>query len=158
MEIFLLGMTVRKIFDRPKFALQFVSHCQTTSKREIYIEELKRHMNLTQLGACIAGRCSPECEKVAVAEHKFYLAFENSICRDYVTEKMFYRLGHLLPVVLKRSTYAGIVPSDAFVAADDFECPEQLAKHLKFLSTNYTAFSSSVKSLFSSLGLMYTLF
>ena len=60
--------TVKKIFDRPKFALQFVSHCQTTSKREIYIEELKRHMNLTQLGACIAGRCSPECEKVAVGK------------------------------------------------------------------------------------------
>ena len=74
-------------------------------------------------------------------EHKFYLSFENSVCRDYITEKIYLRLGKVLPVVLKRSTYSGFIPDDAFIAADDFKCPEDLAKHLKCLGSNYTAFS-----------------
>ena len=59
---------------------------------------------------------------------------------------MFNRLGRLLPIVLKRSTYVGIIPNDAFIAADDYECPKDLAKYLKFLSTNYTAFSRFVST------------
>ncbi len=33
------------------------------------------------------------------ASFKFYLAFENALCKDYVTEKFFSRVGHILPVV-----------------------------------------------------------
>ncbi|VDD85035.1 unnamed protein product [Enterobius vermicularis] len=131
----------QKIFQRPNFVLQFVSNCRTPSRREIYTKQLKQYINVTQLGICTGKKCSSHCERKAVEDHKFYLSFENSICRDYITEKLFCRLGKLLPIVLKRAAYAGIVPDDAFIAADDFKCPKDLANHLKFLSRNFTAFS-----------------
>ncbi len=37
-----------------------------------------------------------------VDSFKFYLAFENALCKDYVTEKFFARIGHILPVVMGR--------------------------------------------------------
>ncbi|VDD95166.1 unnamed protein product [Enterobius vermicularis] len=132
---------VRSIFQRPKSLLQFVSHCETMSRREIYINELKKYIDVTVFGKCSGRRCSKECDKRAVAEHKFYLSFENSVCRDYITEKMYDRIGNLLPVVLRRSTYKGIIPDEAFIAADDFNCPKDLANYLNYLSSNYTAFS-----------------
>lgn len=75
-------------------------------------------------------------------EHKFCLSSENSVCRDYVTEKMFAQTGHLLPIVLKRSIYKVIVLDNAFIAADDFKCPQDLTKHLDYLGSNYSAFSN----------------
>lgn len=42
------------------------------------------------------------------ATHRFYIAFENSACNDYITEKYFLRLSQLLvPVVLNRSILEG---------------------------------------------------
>lgn len=75
------------------------------------------------------------------AKHRFYLAFENSICKDYVTEKAFYRLDQLLvPIVLKGSLYKNILPENSYIAADDFDSPEDLAKYLKYLESNATAY------------------
>ncbi|VDD96952.1 unnamed protein product [Enterobius vermicularis] len=132
---------VKSIFERPNLVLQLVSNCRTSSRRENYVKQLKRYIRITQLGKCFGGKCSPECETRAISKHKFYLSFENSVCQDYISEKMFRRLGHMLPVVLKRSIYSGFIPDDAFIAADDFKCPEDLAKYLRYLGGNYTAFS-----------------
>ena len=36
----------------------------------------------------------------------------------------------MLPIVLKRATYGRIIPDDAFIAADNFKCPGDLANNL----------------------------
>lgn len=70
----------------------------------------------------------------------FYLAFENSICNDYITEK-FWRVKKLIvPIVLKRSLYEPFVPDDSYIAADDFLSLEKLADYLKYLSINRSAY------------------
>lgn len=75
------------------------------------------------------------------AKHRFYLAFENTICNEYVTEKAFKRLDQLLvPIVLKGSLYKNILPENSYIAADDFDSPEDLAKYLKYLESNATAY------------------
>lgn len=69
-------------------------------------------------------------------EHYFYLAFENSVCPGYVSEK-FWRIKQLIvPVVLKREILKGIVDDQYFIAADDFNSTQQLAQKLIDLSKN----------------------
>ncbi len=74
-------------------------------------------------------------------DYKFYLCFENAICLEYVTEKKFGRIGHfVVPVVVRRRTHEKQVPSDAFIAADDFCGPKALADYLLFLDKNVTEY------------------
>uniref|UniRef100_A0A915MQ65 Fucosyltransferase n=1 Tax=Meloidogyne javanica TaxID=6303 RepID=A0A915MQ65_MELJA len=52
-----------KIAKKEKLTLQFVSNCNTNSKREKYIEELKKYTEITQMGGCVGKNdCGRECE------------------------------------------------------------------------------------------------
>lgn len=76
-------------------------------------------------------------------KHFFVLAFENSVCVDYVTEK-FWRMKHLIvPIVLQRSIAAPHAPAGSFIAADDFDGPDTLAQYLKELMNNRTRYKES---------------
>ncbi|VDK57623.1 unnamed protein product, partial [Cylicostephanus goldi] len=76
------------------------------------------------------------------ATHRFYIAFENSNCNDYITEKYFSRISKLLvPVVMKRRIYEGAgLPKDSFIAVDDFHSLEDLGNYLNFLRKNDTEY------------------
>ena len=74
-------------------AFWLVSRCTTVINREGYVDKLKRYINITQYGRCNHEDCSRkngnECFKELAKTHMFYIAFENSICDDYATEKFF---------------------------------------------------------------------
>lgn len=68
--------------------------------------------------------------------YKFYLAFENSRCNDYITEKFMgnsFENG-LVPVVSgpKRDVYEKFAPKDSFIHVDDFSTVKDLADHLDY--------------------------
>lgn len=70
--------------------------------------------------------------------YHFYLALENSICQDYITEKLWYS-GYsktVIPIVLKRKLVEPYVPPNSFIAFDDYKNLEEMAKHLKQLMSN----------------------
>jgi hypothetical protein len=105
-------------------------------------------MNVTQVGPCDgtvqcdkdpdgkALRVDMDCMQKLNNEHHFYLAFENSVCPEYTTEK-FWRMKQLIvPVVLSRAAMAPHVPADCFIAASDFESPQALASYLESLMRN----------------------
>ncbi|VDM42269.1 unnamed protein product [Toxocara canis] len=122
---------------KSKSVLQMVSNCATESKRELYVSALAQHIEVTEYGRCGHGSCDKQCEQQAIAQHYFYLAFENSVCRDYVTEKLFRRMEMIIvPVVLKRSIASSFLPNGSFIAADDFDSPRNLADYLKYLQNN----------------------
>uniref|UniRef100_A0A915PM63 Fucosyltransferase n=1 Tax=Setaria digitata TaxID=48799 RepID=A0A915PM63_9BILA len=134
--------------SKRKLVLQMVSNCQTKSKRELYVEQLRTYINVTQHGRCNNSSCDEKCELQEAAQHRFYLAFENSICRDYVTEKLFKCFVQLLvPVVLEKSNYESILPPGSFIAADDFGSPRELAEYLSYLLSNNTAYLSKTDDL-----------
>ncbi|VDN53674.1 unnamed protein product [Dracunculus medinensis] len=131
----------RIIKMKTKSVLQFVSHCSTPSLREVYVEELKNYINVTVFGSCNSNPCRNKCEENAIAEHRFYLAFENSVCRDYATEKLFDRMAQLLiPIVLKKSIYRHFLPDGSYIAADDFSSPKALADYLSIVEKNITEY------------------
>ncbi|CAC5411915.1 E2.4.1.214 [Mytilus coruscus] len=65
-----------------------VSHSQTQSKRQAYVKELSKYIDVD-----IYGRCGKPCSfkedcKIHLSKtYKFYVSFENSLCKDYLTEK-----------------------------------------------------------------------
>lgn len=126
--------------NKTKLVAQFVSNCNTPSRREKYVEELAKSVSVDIYGACSKNQCphnqTEQCEKMITDDYMFYLAFENSVCLDYVTEK-FWRLKLLIvPVVLRNSDYVNIAPKGSYIAVDQFESPTQLATYLNYLADN----------------------
>jgi hypothetical protein len=98
--------------DKTHFAIALISNCKmVTSKRSNYINELKKYIEVK-----VYGKCGEPCESsnqsicsidVFSRKFKFYLAFENSICDDYVSEKFFKILNYsIIPVVLGGANYS----------------------------------------------------
>ena len=130
-----------------------VSNCLTESNREGYVEQLKEFINIDIFGGCYYNEDSLECgkddaqgcwDKIA-SQYKFYLAFENSICKDYVTEKFFDPFQrNIIPIVLGGANYSSIAPPHSYIDAfkDYSEDPEALAKLLKKISSDDALYAS----------------
>lgn len=88
---------------KPREVLWFVSNCKTdhTKRMEFYKSlEKATSLSIDVYGKCGKGKVPKEDEKTLWSKYKFYLAFENSNCRDYVTEKFFKVLDKgVIPIV-----------------------------------------------------------
>ncbi|KAK6040421.1 fucosyl transferase [Cooperia oncophora] len=96
-------------------------------------------------GGCGSLKCphGAACENMLDNDYHFYIAFENSICKDYITEKLWNQ-GYqrdIVPLVLKRSVVEPFVPPNSFIAADDFNSTEDMATYLHYLMMNKTAYA-----------------
>lgn len=71
----------------------FVSNCSARNNRLQFAHELSKYIEVDIYGACGNLKCSrtnaDKCFDILDRDYKFYLAFENSNCRDYITEKFF---------------------------------------------------------------------
>lgn len=65
----------------------------------------------------------------------FYLALENAIYYDYITEKLWkHGFSHtVIPIVFMRKIVEPYAPPKSFIAVDDFETIEDLVNFLKRL-------------------------
>ena len=74
----------------------------------------------------------------AIARHRFDLAFENSICHDYVTEKFFDPLvAGCVPVYRGAPNVEEFAPGDhCYINAVDFASARELAEYLLHLAKN----------------------
>ena len=116
-----------------------VSHCKTQSGRERYVNELKKYIDVDIFGKCGTLTCSNRtCLSRINADYKFYLAFENSICEDYITEKLgrTMSIGGIVPVVLGGANYSKLLPPHSVINVMDYPSPRALAKYLRKLDQN----------------------
>ncbi|GFR80013.1 alpha-(1,3)-fucosyltransferase C-like [Elysia marginata] len=126
-----------RIFDgKTRQIAWFVSHCSTWSKRELYIERMRKIIPVDVFGACgnltcgashYRGNDTNVCLPMLSEHYKYYLAFENSFCKDYVSEKFFklFQGVDVIPVVQGGFDYHRYMPS---------KTPEALAHYLLDLS------------------------
>uniref|UniRef100_A0A1I7ZJV7 Fucosyltransferase n=1 Tax=Steinernema glaseri TaxID=37863 RepID=A0A1I7ZJV7_9BILA len=125
---------------RKKAIFWLVSNCNTVSRRELAVQRLSKYIPVTISGKCGTGFCEGDCNK-QIPGYYFYMALENAICNDYVTEKYWDRYKYLsVPIVMRRRIYEKIIPPGSFIAMDDFSSPEAMGKHLHYLMKNRTAY------------------
>ena len=79
---------------KTKLVAWFVSNCGGHNGRMAYVDELQKYTHVDVYGFCGPLTCKKgneayKCTKMLKDDYKFYLAFENSNCRDYITEKFF---------------------------------------------------------------------
>ncbi|KAI1290430.1 Alpha-(1,3)-fucosyltransferase C [Halotydeus destructor] len=93
-----------KVRNKTRNVAWFASRCVTFSKREEIAKQLQDHIDVDIYGQCGAHLCpktnEKNCYKMMERKYKFYLSFENSVCEDYATEKLFNILKYdVIPVV-----------------------------------------------------------
>ena len=132
-------------FNKTKLVAWFVRNCKSSSKREAYVRKLQKYIAVDIYGACGPLKCPrrlhqyTECEELLNSTYKFYLSFENAVCKDWVTEKFFQRVfAYVVPVVLRRADYLDKVPPGSFIAVDDFGSVKELAQYLKSVKCGKT--------------------
>ena len=124
----------------------FVSRCNTSSRRETYVQALRKHINVHQYGCGGKYNCpkseASACDRRLKDHYKFYLSFENSICRDYVTEKLWRILRlNVVPIVLGNASYSEILPPHSYIDVRDFPSPRHLADYIKLVGANDTLYN-----------------
>ena len=120
------------IWFRKKTSVWFVSNCKTQSKREIFVDNFNHTINVdifgrcgTRLNHCGRNTVIQICVREIVRKYKFALTFENALCRDYVTEKVFRLYDNTLDTIpIVRSyplTIGQILPPGTFIDSKEFK-------------------------------------
>ena len=131
---------------KTKMVAWFVSNCDTCSNRESFVSALEKFIPIDIYGSCGSFKCNDRsfCYQMLESRYKFYLSFENSMCKDYITEKVFNLLNyHIIPIVLGPSSdYRNILPDNSFIDSLNFSNPGALADFLNQVADNESMYSS----------------
>lgn len=115
--------------------------------RSDYINLLKR----SGLHVDIQGNCGRKCGDFkscanVLRTYKFVLAFENSLCDDYITEKPYrnaFALG-AIPVVMSKANVSdpSILPPGSFINGRKFPTAAALVQHINKVGSDPTLYNS----------------
>ncbi|KAI4902359.1 hypothetical protein NFI96_030548 [Prochilodus magdalenae] len=128
-----------QIPKKDKLVCWIVTHWNDQFKRVIYFNEFSKHIEVDGFGQHFGRQVSNDDYFKIIASCKFYLSFENSIYKDYISEKVYNPLVlGTVPVVIgpPRDNYEEFLPRNAFIHIDDFKTPKDLAEHLKLVDKN----------------------
>ncbi|XP_050302319.1 glycoprotein 3-alpha-L-fucosyltransferase A-like [Anthonomus grandis grandis] len=139
--------------NKTKKVAWFVSNCGARNNRLQYARELAKYIEVDIYGGCGSLKCprsdDKKCFNLLESDYKFYFAFENSNCRDYITEKLFVNgLGHdVLPIVMgaRPEDYQKSTPEGSYIHVDEFAGPEELAEYLHRLDNDNALYNSYFK-------------
>jgi hypothetical protein len=125
-----------------------VSNCRyfDRTNRFLYLKELGKYTQVDIYGSC-GMKCPVEnCRDFLSKKYLFFFVAENSMCRDYITEKFFSAIrNNVVPIVLGGGDYGKYVPKSGFINALDFAVPSLLADYLNYLAANKTAYNEFFK-------------
>ncbi|KAF2900249.1 hypothetical protein ILUMI_05933 [Ignelater luminosus] len=126
--------------NKTKKVAWFVSNCNAWNKRLEYARELQKYISVDIYGACGTLGCPRQdstCFQLLDRDYKFYLAFENSNCGDYITEKFYVNSlqYNVIPIVMgaRPEDYTRSAPLGSFIHVDNFDRPQELAEYLHIL-------------------------
>ncbi|KAG5332657.1 FUCTB fucosyltransferase, partial [Acromyrmex heyeri] len=135
--------------------LYIQSDCDTASDRDSYVSELMKHIRIDSYGACVNNAQLDNRLKnnyldilsdreflFFVAKYKFTIAFENAICDDYITEKLWRPLVvGSVPIYYGSPSFKDWLPNNkSAISILDFTSPIKLAHFLHNLLKNDSAY------------------
>ncbi|XP_076152192.1 alpha-(1,3)-fucosyltransferase 7-like [Alosa pseudoharengus] len=142
------GVTVDDFIPKNKSSLAcwVVSNFSPRHKRTSVYNKLKKVIQVDVYGDPFNKYLSQSSLLPTISRCYFYLSFENSQFKDYITEK-FWRnalLGGAVPVVLgaPRAHYEAVAPKGSFIHVDDFSSVEELGKYLTDLAEDKERYAS----------------
>ncbi|KAM9330100.1 GDP-fucose protein O-fucosyltransferase 3 [Gastrophryne carolinensis] len=125
------------------------SDCDPPSDRDAYVQELMKYVTIDSYGECLHNRDLPtEVNNPShmdhihfyriLAQYKFILAFENAVCEDYITEKLWrpLKLG-AVPIYYGAKNIKDWLPSNkSAIIVATFSHPQELAQYITQLDKN----------------------
>ena len=140
--------------NKTRGAFAYVSNCGSSGyKRLETMQKLGKYIDVDIFGGCTKNVPCPhhtdylDCVQKLHSQYHFYLAWENSLCHDYITEKFWKVLkgeGHYIPVALgglSIEDYTSVAPPDSFLHVYNFSSLEQLGGYMKTLTEDHAAFN-----------------
>ncbi|XP_007898545.1 alpha-(1,3)-fucosyltransferase 7 [Callorhinchus milii] len=122
-----------------------VSNYHRNNWRAEYHASLSKYIEIDVYGRANNKPISKEMLLPTISQYAFYEAFENSVHKDYITEKLWRNayLAGSVPVVLgpPRDNYEKFVPSDSFIHVNDFVSEKELANFLTSLWKNQSHYA-----------------
>ncbi|KAK3100130.1 hypothetical protein FSP39_015173 [Pinctada imbricata] len=146
------------IFDAKNgTAVWLSSNCRTQSRRDEYVNIMGNIIDIDIYGKCgnlscrnIIRKDDPNdvCRNEKSIQYKFYLSFENALCPDYITEKvyLFYQYDRqIIPVIRGIQNADEFLPKNTYVDASKFDNATQLAHYLKVLGNDRERYIAMLK-------------
>lgn len=120
------------------------------------MKELQKYINVDVYGSCGNFSCRSYPHRCIDynTSHLFYLAFENSLCLDYLTEKTYKVMNDLwviclvilfhfliiffsiILVIYSGADISRFLPPKSYIDANSFESVQELGEYLEFLTQN----------------------
>ena len=129
--------------DKTKLVAWFTRTCELDSKADQYVK-IMQHITTTEVfGECGSKNCAEgnylsACLRELNTTYKFYLSFEGSLCKDYISENLWSVFGYnMVPVVLGQGDYAGILPEKSYIDIKNFQSPKELVRFMMKLHRNF---------------------
>ena len=126
-------------------AIVFVaSHCASSSRREKLVQMLQEHVRVDSLSSCMNNRDWPtdidRSDKLSVLRrYMVYLAAENSIEPDYVSEKVYDGLiAGAVPIYLGAPNINEFVPQNSVISIPWNFTSADIAQVVKVIQTIFT--------------------
>ncbi|XP_076652292.1 alpha-(1,3)-fucosyltransferase 10 isoform X2 [Halictus rubicundus] len=146
-----------KLIDTENLAplLYIQSDCDTASNRDTYVAELMKYIRVDSYGTCLNNaqfdkRLKENYLEILnskdflsfIANYKFTIAFENAVCQDYITEKLWRPLTvGSVPIYYGSPSFKDWLPNNmSAISVLDFKDPKSLASFLNNLSNNKTEY------------------
>jgi hypothetical protein len=127
----------------------FISSAFHKSGRLKYLKILMNYLDIHSYGKVLQNRSLEKdigypSKMDTLAGYKFTIAFENTIAKDYVTEKFFDPLiAGSVPIYLGAPNIDDFAPGDkCFINASDWDSPESLARYILSVSRDQELYQS----------------
>lgn len=123
-----------KVAKKSKMISWVVSNClDDPSQRMELVKSLSKFIPVDIYGKC--GKSCHNCKPKLANDYFFYLAFENTLAGDYVSEKTYEVINTgLIPVVYGGADYDKFLPPNSYINAQHFRSTRELSEFLIALS------------------------